>query len=85
MIVKYNGEMHMVPPGMFKSTCKINIQWYPFDTQKCLMKFGSWTYEGNLIDLLFFCDNMTNCNQTFGQGNADGMMENGEWDVLSKY
>lgn len=35
-----------VPPGIFKSTCKIDITWFPFDDQRCEMKFGSWTYDG---------------------------------------
>ena len=29
-----------------KSTCKIDITWFPFDEQSCAMKFGSWTYDG---------------------------------------
>lgn len=35
-----------MPPGIFKSTCKIDITWFPFDDQRCEMKFGSWTYDG---------------------------------------
>jgi len=38
-----------VPPGIFKSTCKIDITWFPFDDQHCEMKFGSWTYDGNQV------------------------------------
>jgi hypothetical protein len=38
-----------VPPGIFKSTCKIDITWFPFDDQHCDMKFGSWTYDGNQV------------------------------------
>ena len=32
--------------GMFKSSCPIDITWFPFDDQNCEMKFGSWTYNG---------------------------------------
>lgn len=38
-----------MPPGIFKSTCKIDITWFPFDDQHCDMKFGSWTYDGNQV------------------------------------
>ena len=31
---------------LFKSTCKIDITWFPFDDQQCDLKFGSWTYSG---------------------------------------
>lgn len=46
IVVKSNGSCLYVPPGIFKSTCKIDITWFPFDDQKCDMKFGSWTYDG---------------------------------------
>ena len=46
VVVRHNGSCLYVPPGIFKSTCKIDITWFPFDDQKCEMKFGSWTYDG---------------------------------------
>ncbi|KAL6259720.1 hypothetical protein P5V15_009633 [Pogonomyrmex californicus] len=54
VVVKNNGTCLYVPPGIFKSTCKIDITWFPFDDQRCEMKFGSWTYDGfqmPIIDL----------------------------------
>lgn len=46
VVVRSNGSCLYVPPGIFKSTCKIDITWFPFDDQRCEMKFGSWTYDG---------------------------------------
>ena len=46
IVVSSDGSMLYVPPGIFKSTCKIDITWFPFDDQKCDLKFGSWTYTG---------------------------------------
>ena len=43
-VVESSGQVTWIPPGMFKSTCNINIQWFPFDDQQCELKFGSWTY-----------------------------------------
>ena len=31
--------------GLFKSTCKVDITWFPFDQQNCTLKFGTWTYH----------------------------------------
>lgn len=49
VVVTHNGSCLYVPPGIFKSTCKIDITWFPFDDQHCEMKFGSWTYDGNQV------------------------------------
>ena len=46
MVVSHDGSCLYVPPGIFKSTCKIDITWFPFDDQLCDLKFGSWTYSG---------------------------------------
>lgn len=46
VVVRNNGSCSYLPPGIFKSTCKIDITWFPFDDQKCELKFGSWTYDG---------------------------------------
>ena len=45
-MVTSTGSCTYIPPGIFKSTCKIDITWFPFDDQDCKMKFGSWTYNG---------------------------------------
>lgn len=30
------------PPAIYKSMCQIDVEWFPFDTQSCHLKFGSW-------------------------------------------
>ena len=46
VVVSSEGGCLFIPPGIFKSTCKIDITWFPFDDQQCDLKFGSWTYSG---------------------------------------
>lgn len=43
-LIIYVGSVFV--EGIFKSTCQIDITWFPFDDQDCEMKFGSWTYNG---------------------------------------
>ena len=74
--IRYDGEAEQIPPGMFKSTCHINIRWFPFDTQECKLKFGSWTYDGTKIDLRFLGG--------IQEGYQGEFQPNGEWDLLGE-
>ncbi len=38
--VSSDGKVKWSPPSIFKSTCQINIQMFPYDEQNCSMKFG---------------------------------------------
>ncbi|GFG30444.1 hypothetical protein Cfor_03686, partial [Coptotermes formosanus] len=73
VVVRHNGSCLYVPPGIFKSTCKIDITWFPFDDQHCDMKFGSWTYDGNQLDLVL--------NSEEG-GDLSDFITNGEWYLI---
>ena len=46
VVVTHEGLCTYIPPGIFMSSCPIDITWFPFDDQNCDMKFGSWTYNG---------------------------------------
>ena len=46
-----DGTMNWVPHRIFKSSCKINVEDFPFDRQRCTMWFGSWTHPISDIDL----------------------------------
>lgn len=55
------------------STCNVDVRWFPFDTQKCELKFGSWTYDGWLLDL------------QMSEADISGYMLNGEWDLVGEW
>nr|ABJ09675.1 nicotinic acetylcholine receptor subunit 6 isoform VIII [Musca domestica] len=76
IVVKHNGNCLYVPPGIFKSTCKIDITWFPFDDQHCEMKFGSWTYDGNQLDLVLSSED---------GGDLSDFITNGEWYLIGTY
>nr|XP_014284142.1 neuronal acetylcholine receptor subunit alpha-7 isoform X1 [Halyomorpha halys] len=73
VVVRHNGSCLYVPPGIFKSTCKIDITWFPFDDQHCEMKFGSWTYDGNQLDLVLKSEE---------GGDLSDFITNGEWYLV---
>ncbi|CAB3399887.1 unnamed protein product [Caenorhabditis bovis] len=50
-LVTYEGDVFWQPPAIYKSFCPIDVTWFPYDSQKCEMKFGTWTYTGRYVDL----------------------------------
>lgn len=72
MLVNASGNCQYIPPGILKSTCYIDVRWFPFDVQKCDLKFGSWTHNGWLLDLqMLDVDTST-------------YIPNGEWDLVGE-
>ena len=52
VVLHYSGKNVWLSPVTFKSKCRIDIKYFPFDTQNCKMKFGSWTYDGFRLDVM---------------------------------
>lgn len=53
-ILHHTGKVVWTPPAIFKSSCEIDVRYFPFDQQTCFMKFGSWTYDGDQVINFFF-------------------------------
>lgn len=71
----FTGSSLPPPPafqGIFISTCNVDVRWFPFDIQRCELKFGSWTFDGWLLDI------------QMKEADVSGYMSNGEWDLLGK-
>ena len=75
VVVSSSGRCLWVPPGLFLSTCKIDVAWFPFDEQKCDMTFGSWTYDSSGIDLQLDARG----------GDTSSFVDNGEWLLIGLY
>ncbi|KAL3090096.1 hypothetical protein niasHS_006548 [Heterodera schachtii] len=53
VIIRDNGDMLWVPPAIYKSSCIIDVEYFPFDEQICHLIFGSWTYSENEMNMDF--------------------------------
>nr|KAF6399152.1 cholinergic receptor nicotinic alpha 5 subunit [Molossus molossus] len=72
-VVRYDGTVTWTPPANYKSSCTIDVTFFPFDLQNCSMKFGSWTYDGSQVDI------------TLEDQDVDkrDFFDNGEWEIVS--
>ncbi|XP_006897066.1 PREDICTED: neuronal acetylcholine receptor subunit beta-3 [Elephantulus edwardii] len=73
VIVNYNGTVIWTPPASYKSSCTMDVTFFPFDRQNCSMKFGSWTYDGTMVDLILINENV----------DRKDFFDNGEWEILN--
>lgn len=52
-VVFSNGLVIWQPPAVYKSSCSIDVEYFPYDVQTCILKLGSWTYDGFKV-LLYY-------------------------------
>ena len=46
VIVTADGNITWLSMMIFRSSCAIDVKYFPFDEQNCSMLFASWTYDG---------------------------------------
>nr|AWC68049.1 nicotinic acetylcholine receptor alpha 5 [Leptinotarsa decemlineata] len=72
VIVSSTGEVVWLSHGIYRSSCDINVEYFPFDLQSCHMKWASWTYDGYQVELV---------KQT-EEGDVSNYQANGEFDLI---
>lgn len=81
-ILHYTGRVVWTPPAIFKSSCEIDVRYFPFDQQTCFMKFGSWTYDGDQIDLKHINQKNDKDNKVEVGIDLREYYPSVEWDIL---
>ncbi|XP_051882454.1 neuronal acetylcholine receptor subunit alpha-10-like [Pristis pectinata] len=51
VVVRHDGLVTWDSPAIVRSSCRLDVRWFPFDRQRCPLTFGSWTHGGQLLDL----------------------------------
>jgi len=54
VLIYPTGEVLWVPPVQYHSRCNLTMKNYPSKEQTCTLKFGSWTFDGYMMDLNFY-------------------------------
>ena len=68
---------------MYKSFCNIDVEYFPFDRQRCELKFGPWTYDVSKVDFIVLSPGGRLSSQPETHADMSGYYESVEWDVLS--
>ncbi|KJH47826.1 Cation transporter family protein [Dictyocaulus viviparus] len=74
VVVEYTGEMLWVPPAVYKSSCIIDVEYFPFDEQVCSLTFGSWTFKKDEVQISYLMGKQ--------QVELNDYSFSGIWDVM---
>nr|ACJ07013.1 nicotinic acetylcholine receptor beta 1 subunit [Nilaparvata lugens] len=74
VLIYPNGEVLWAPPAIYQSSCTIDVTYFPFDQQTCIMKFGSWTFNGDQVSLALYN------NKNFVD--LSDYWKSGTWDII---
>ncbi|XP_026477282.1 acetylcholine receptor subunit alpha-like isoform X1 [Ctenocephalides felis] len=79
--IYHQGLVEWKPPAIYKSSCEIDVEYFPFDEQTCVLKFGSWTYDGFKVDLRHM-DEKSGSNIVDVGVDLSEFYMSVEWDIL---
>lgn len=74
VLIYPDGEVLWIPPAIYQSSCTIDVTYFPFDQQTCIMKFGSWTFTGDQVSLSLFNNK--------GHVDLSDYWKSGTWDII---
>ncbi|XP_006812158.1 neuronal acetylcholine receptor subunit alpha-10-like [Saccoglossus kowalevskii] len=70
VVIYSNGTIKALQPYLIIAECAIDATMFPFDEQKCVFRFASWSYSSRYIDIVKSDDS-----------NIDRFVSNGEWEL----
>uniref|UniRef100_A0A8C5C9N3 Cholinergic receptor, nicotinic, epsilon n=1 Tax=Gadus morhua TaxID=8049 RepID=A0A8C5C9N3_GADMO len=82
VLIDHTGWMYWLPPAIYRSTCAIEITFFPFDYQNCTLVFRSQTYTANELDMILAVVD----EETIEWVDIDpeAFTENGEWAIVHR-
>ncbi|TFJ97435.1 Acetylcholine receptor subunit beta [Platysternon megacephalum] len=83
VLVSHVGTVRWLPPALYRSSCSIQVTYFPFDWQNCSMVFQSYAYGAAELGLLHPLDQdgrelreIVVFHNTF--------IDNGQWEIQHK-
>ncbi|XP_077171166.1 acetylcholine receptor subunit beta [Paroedura picta] len=83
VLVNHEGIVQWQPPAVYRSSCSIQVTYFPFDWQNCTMTFRSYTYDSSEVTLLHpLKDDGTELKEVVIYGST--FIDNGQWEIRHK-
>ncbi|XP_059486949.1 uncharacterized protein LOC132203300 [Neocloeon triangulifer] len=70
--VESTGKVKCAPDLQAPLYCDVNLQKWPYDTQKCILYIGLWAHTSNLVDIVLHQEDSRNYV----------LMKSGRWELL---
>ncbi|KAM3868997.1 LOW QUALITY PROTEIN: acetylcholine receptor subunit epsilon [Diretmus argenteus] len=84
VLIDSSGWMYWLPPAIYRSTCAIEITYFPFDYQNCTLVFRSHTYSANEVDLILALNPGNGETIEWVDIDPEAFTENGEWAIVHR-
>lgn len=72
VIIEYTGNVTWLSMSIFRSSCSIDVKYFPYDIQNCSMDFASWTYGMDKLNIISHSDS----------GDITNYVPSSEWALL---
>ncbi|XP_036624896.1 acetylcholine receptor subunit epsilon [Trichosurus vulpecula] len=79
VLVNEGGFVSWLPPALYRSTCSVEVTYFPFDWQNCSLVFRSQTYSAAEVAIVFSEESGQILNKI--QIDEEAYTENGEWAI----
>uniref|UniRef100_A0A8C9DED0 Acetylcholine receptor subunit epsilon n=1 Tax=Prolemur simus TaxID=1328070 RepID=A0A8C9DED0_PROSS len=80
VLVYEGGFVTWLPPAIYRSTCTVEVTYFPFDWQNCSLIFRSQTYNAKEVEFTFAVDDNGEPVNKIDIDTA-AFTENGEWAI----
>jgi hypothetical protein len=73
--IQHDGNITWLFAAIYRSPCQIDVRYYPFDDQKCYLRFACWSHVLSEIDLRLITE----------EGDLSTYLNNSEFHLLEMY
>lgn len=74
VIITHMGNVTWLSMSIFRSSCTIDVKYFPYDIQNCTMEFASWTFGLDKLDIVDYNSE---------QGDLSNYVSSSEWELLA--